>query len=77
MLMAFKKFSSNLKNYRIMKTSLVAKNTVEQSIVEIFIEEMDKIYYPGYSEELIGSEPDKFDWELAEYKGQFSKEYVN
>jgi hypothetical protein len=53
------------------------KNTLQQSIVEIFIEELDQIYYPGYAEELIASEPEKFDWELAEFKGQFSKELVN
>jgi hypothetical protein len=28
--------------------------------------------YPGYTEELIASEPDKFEWELSEFKGQFS-----
>ena len=54
-----------------------AKNTQEQSVVDIFIQELDSIYYPGYAEELIASEPEKFKWELAEYKGQFSKELVN
>jgi len=53
------------------------KNTLQQSIVEIFIEELDQIYYPGYAEDLIACEPEKFDWELAEFKGQFSKELVN
>ncbi|MCX6243691.1 MAG: hypothetical protein NTU98_03210 [Bacteroidetes bacterium] len=54
-----------------------AKNTQEQSVVDIFIQELDSIYYPGYAEELIASVPEKFEWELAEYKGQFSKELVN
>ena len=54
-----------------------AKNTQEQSVVDIFIQELDSIYYPGYAEELIASEPEKFEWGLAEYKGQFSKELVN
>jgi len=54
-----------------------AINTKEQSIVEIFIEELDSIYYPGYAEELIATDSDKFDWELAEFKGQFSEELVN
>jgi len=54
-----------------------AINTKEQSVVEIFIEELDSIYYPGYSEELMDSEPEKFNWELAEFKGQFSEELVN
>ena len=54
-----------------------AINTKQQSVVEIFIEELDSIYYPGYSEELMDSEPEKFNWELAEFKGQFSEELVN
>ena len=54
-----------------------AINTKEQSVVEIFIEELDSIYYPGYSEELMDSEPEKFNWELAEFKVQFSEELVN
>ncbi|MGA2823304.1 MAG: hypothetical protein ABSE72_07230 [Bacteroidales bacterium] len=54
-----------------------AINTKEQSIVEIFIEELDSIYYPGYAEELIAIDSEKFDWELAEFKGQFSEELVN
>ena len=44
----------------------------EQSIVEIFSELMDQIYYEGYTEDLITSDPMKFDWELKEFQGQFS-----
>jgi len=53
-----------------MKT--VANNTNQQSLVEIFVHELDLIYYPGYTEELIASEPEKFNWELKEFQGQFS-----
>ena len=45
----------------------------EQSIVEIFSEMMDQIYYEGYTEDLIASDPVKFDWELKEFQAQFSK----
>jgi hypothetical protein len=45
----------------------------EQSIVEIFSELMDQIYYEGYTEDLIASDPMKFDWELKEFQSQFSK----
>jgi hypothetical protein len=45
----------------------------EQSIVEIFSELMDQIYYEGYTEDLIASDPMKFDWELKEFQAQFSK----
>ena len=45
----------------------------EQSIVEIFSEMMDQIYYEGYTEDLIASDPMKFDWELKEFQSQFSK----
>jgi len=34
---------------------------------------LDEIYYPGYTQEIIDSEPAKFDWELAEFIGQFSE----
>jgi len=47
--------------------------TKEQSIVEIFSELMDQIYYEGYTEDLIASDPIKFDWELKEFQAQFSK----
>ena len=50
----------------------LAETTKEQSIVEIFSEMMDQIYYPGYTEEIIASDPEKFDWELKEFQGQFS-----
>lgn len=50
----------------------LAETTKEQSIVEIFSEMMDQIYYPGYAEEIIASDPEKFDWELKEFQGQFS-----
>ena len=47
--------------------------TREQSIEEIFVNELDMIYYPGYAQEIIESDPAKFDWELAEFKAQFQK----
>ena len=50
----------------------LAETTKEQSIVEIFSEMMDQIYYTGYTEEIIASDPEKFDWELKEFQGQFS-----
>ncbi len=45
----------------------------EQSIVEIFTEMMDQIYYEGYTQDLIDSDPQKFDWELKEFQALFSK----
>ncbi len=53
-----------------MKASAVNPN--QQSLVEIFIQELDQIYYPGYSAEIIASEPEKFNWEFNEFQGQFS-----
>ena len=50
-----------------------AATTQEQSIVEIFTEMMDQIYYEGYTEDLIASDPIKFDWELKEFQALFSK----
>ena len=50
----------------------LAETTKEQSIMEIFVQELDQIYYPGYSEEIMASDPEKFKWEFAELEGQFS-----
>jgi len=50
--------------------------TLQQSVLDIFIAEQDAIYYPGYTQELIDTEPEKFQWELAEYKSQFAKEFA-
>jgi hypothetical protein len=46
--------------------------TKEQSLVDFLIAELDEIYYPGYSEEILATDPDKFSWELAELEGQFA-----
>ena len=53
-----------------MKTLAAFKK--EQSLVDFLIAELDEIYYPGYSEEILSTDPDKFNWELAELEGQFS-----
>ena len=53
-----------------MKT--LADITKEQSLVDFLIAELDEIYYPGYSEEILATDPDKFNWELAELEGQFA-----
>ena len=50
-----------------------AKNCHEQNMQEIFAQELDQIFYPGYSEDLIASEPEKFIWEFNEFSGQFTK----
>ena len=47
--------------------------TQEQSIVEIFTEMMDQIYYEGYVQDLMDSDPMKLDWELKEFQALFSK----
>ena len=51
---------------------LYEKIANEQSLEDFLKEELDEIYYPGYSEEIIASEPEKFNWELAEFEAQFS-----
>ena len=44
----------------------------ENSIEEIFVVELDSIYYSGYAAELAASDPSKLQWEFNEFKGQFS-----
>ena len=50
----------------------LAQITAQQSIEEIFIQELDQIYYPGYAEEIMNLNPQKLEWELKEYQSQFS-----
>ena len=45
------------------------RNTRNQSIEEMFVTELDTIYYPGYAEEIAQNDPEKYKWELAEYRG--------
>ncbi len=45
------------------------KITRDQSLQEVLTQELDSIYYPGYTEEIIASEPERFAWELAEFAG--------
>ncbi len=49
-------------------------NTKEQNLVDILAAELDEIYYPGYSEEIMNSDPLKFQFELDEFKGQLAEE---
>ena len=43
------------------------------SLEEMFVCEIDSIYYPGYASELADSDPTKLEWEFAEFTSQFSK----
>jgi len=47
----------------------------QQSIDEVSIEMLDQIYYEGYTEELMASDPLKFEWELKEFQSLFSKKH--
>ena len=44
-------------------------NTRNQNIEEMFVAEMDNLYYPGYAEDIATSDPEKYKWELAEFRG--------
>ncbi len=47
--------------------------TRQQNIEEIFAQELEQIYYPGYLEQMSTSHPDRLEWELKEFESQFSK----
>ena len=42
------------------------------SLEEMFVCEIDSIYYPGYASELASSDPIKLEWEFTEFTSQFS-----
>ena len=44
----------------------------KQSIEEMFIQQMEDIYYPGYSEEMTREQAIRYEWELKEFQSQFS-----
>lgn len=62
---------STLKRPRVVRRSISPTVSKEGSLVDFLIAELDEIYYPGYSEEIMTSEPEKFNWELAELEEQF------
>ena len=51
----------------------IAKNNIEQQkLEEAFIEQMDNIYYPGYTEKEGVTHPERVQWELKEFQAMFS-----
>ncbi|MCX6246245.1 MAG: hypothetical protein NTW10_00790 [Bacteroidetes bacterium] len=65
------KNGSRIKPPRVVRSPIYPAIAKEESLVEFLIAELDEIYYPGYSEEIMTSEPEKFNWELAELEEQF------
>lgn len=54
-----------------MKTS--ATITRQQSIEETSVQELDIIYYPGYAQQMMETDPERLQWEIKEFERQFSK----
>ncbi len=54
-----------------MKTRL-HKTAQDQNLVDIFVHELDSIYYPGYAEDLAETDPVKYDWEFKEFKAMMA-----
>ena len=46
----------------------LAKETRRQSIEESFIQHMEQIYYPGFTEEMTDEQYLLFEWELLQYQ---------
>ncbi len=49
----------------------IAKETRKQSIEEMFVQHMEEIYYPGFTEEMTDEQYLLFEWEFR----QFQKNY--
>ena len=47
----------------------LTKSTQAQSIETMILEQLDSIYYPGYTEEI---DAEKLEWEMKELLSQFS-----
>ena len=50
----------------------LARETQRQSIEEMFVQHIENIYYPGYSEEMTEEQSALYDWEFKEFQKQFS-----
>jgi len=37
------------------------------NLLELFIEFIDSIYFPGYAEQIAEDDPEKFSWEYNEF----------
>jgi hypothetical protein len=44
----------------------------DQNLIEIFITFLDDIYFKGAGLKLLEHEPEKFQWELAEFMGWYT-----
>ena len=43
-----------------------------QSIEEMFVQHIENIYYPGFTEEMTEEQSALYDWEFKEFQKQFS-----
>ncbi len=50
----------------------IAKETRNQSIEEMFIQHMEQIYYPGFSEEMTDEQYLLFEWEFRQFQKNHS-----
>jgi len=50
----------------------LAKETRKQSIEEMFIQHIEQIYYPGFSEEMTDEQYLLFEWEFNQFKKNYS-----
>ena len=52
----------------------LARETRRQSIEEMFVQHIENIYYPGFTEEMTEEQSALYDWEFKEFQKQFSIE---
>ncbi|MDP1622141.1 MAG: hypothetical protein Q8M08_07350 [Bacteroidales bacterium] len=50
----------------------LARETRNQSIEEMFIQHIENIYYPGFSEDMTKEQSALFEWEYREFIKEFS-----
>ncbi len=49
----------------------LARETRKQSIEEMFVQHIEQIYYPGFSDEMTEEQSALFEWEFKEFQKQF------
>ena len=59
---------SSIHNLNLTTMTALAKETRRQSIEESFIQHIEQIYYPGFTEEMTDEQYLLFEWELRQYQ---------
>jgi hypothetical protein len=62
---------SSIHYLKITAMTALARETREQSFEEMFVQHLENIYYPGFTEEMTEEQSALYDWEYKEFQKNF------